>query len=150
MAGIFEKIKKHLTEDKLKTVYRFVSERERKAIETGDISGIGSTWEQDSRRNTHKYVEGVRYVHFIDSKKDTQDIFNELKRSKVYLCTYRIPTSILKKYAGKGFYPPHGYDNSYTEIKEYAIPSEEYNPDWLQTMTLVNEKLHEEMADYYK
>ena len=150
MAGIFEKIKAHLTEDKLKTVYRFVSEREKRAIEACDISGIGSTWEQDSRRNTHKYKEGVRYVHFVANKHDTQDVYRELKRSKCYLCTYRIPNSILKKYAGKGFYPPHGYDNSYTEIKEYAIPSEQYNPEWLQKITLVNPALQEEMADLYK
>lgn len=147
MAGIFEKIKKHLTEDKLKTVYRFVSERERKAIEDGDISGIGTTWEKNSGRSTHKYKKGVRYVHFLDNKKDAIDVYNELKRTKRYLCTYSIPTSVLKKYAGKGFYPPHGYNISFTEIKEYAIPSEEYNPDWLQSMILVDEKSKEEMGE---
>ena len=146
MAGVFEKIKAYLTEDKPKTVYRFVSERERKAIEENDIDSIGSTWETDKRRNTHKYIEGVRYVHFVDRRKDAMDVYRELRRSKKYLCTYSIPSSILKKYAGKGFYPPHGYDFSHTEIKEYAIPSNEYNPNWLQSMVLVDDKVKDEMS----
>lgn len=146
MAGIFEKIKAHLTEDKLKEVYRFVSERERAAIEAGDLSGIGTTWEKNGNRSTHKYKKGVRYVHFLDSKKDAIDVYNELKRTKRYLCTYSIPSSILKKYAGKGYYPPHGYEISFTEIKEYAIPAEEYNPDWLKSMVPFDDKTKDDMC----
>lgn len=151
MAGVFEKIKAHLMDKtqkgiKTKTVYRFVSEREKKAIEENDLESIGSTWETDRRRNTHKYKEGVRYVHFVDGKKDALDVYHELRRSKKYLCTYDIPTDILKRYSGKGFYPPHGYNVSHTEIKEYAIPSSEYNPEWLQTMVLVDDKVKDEMC----
>ena len=147
MSGIFEKIKAHLTEDKIKTVYRFISEREKAAIEANDMSGIGSAWEKNNRRSSHKYKNGVRYVHFLDSKKDAMDIYNELKRSKRYLCTYNIPASVLKKYSGKGFYPPHGYDFSHTEIKEYAVPSTEYNPDWLVSMISTSEFLKDEGMD---
>ncbi|MBE5738585.1 MAG: hypothetical protein E7354_02540 [Clostridiales bacterium] len=142
MSGVFERIKEHLNRERMKTVYRFISERERQALENSDISQIGSLWQSNDGRSNHKYRENTRYIHFVDSIQDANDIYNALKDSKAYLCSYSIPTSVLKKYVGKGYYPPHGYDYSYTEIKEYAIPSEEFDFSWLISIQSVEEFLN--------
>jgi len=130
----------HKNQNKL--VYRLISEREKKAIENNDLSQLGVEWRSLNSGNTHKYKKGLRYIHFLDKKSDALTLYRELSKNKQYFCTYSIPTKTLRKYAGKGFYMAKGYEQ-YSTVKEYAIPSEEFNSDWLISTTPISEFLQE-------
>ncbi len=145
MSSLLEKIKSHLSGEKQRTVYRFISAREKTALEEGRYSDIGTTWQKAKGRSTHKYKQkDVRYLHFLDNKTDARYLLYHLKSGKSHICTYTIPTKILSKYSGTGYYPPHGYDDLYTPIKEYAIPTTEYDPTWLVSMETIDSFLEEE------
>jgi len=128
-----------------KIVYRFISESERISIEKKDIQNLGEIWEKQSSGNNHKYEKNTRYIHFIDNKKDAMIIYKELGSIKDYLCAYSIPKKILRKYQGKGFYMTKGY-TFYETVKEYAIPTKEFNPEWLISTKTISEFLNEESS----
>ena len=131
MHNAFLKFKNYLLgKDKNKLVYRFISEREKKAFDSKDLSQIGTFWYDLNGGSTHNYKKGKRYIHLFDKKKDAMTLHLEVGGSKQYFCTYSIPKKILKKYTGKGFYMVRGYEN-YSTIKEYAIPSDEFDFNWL-------------------
>ena len=136
---MFGKKNTQKTEAKCKIVYRFISERERLAIERKDMLGIGGFWAKGDNRSSHRYKTGERYIHFFDDKKCASDVFNALKGTKKYFCEYSVPISVLKKHVGRGYYPPHGYDNLFAQIKEYAIPIGEYDEEWLVSIVGVEE-----------
>lgn len=143
MKSSFSKLKSHLiAKNSNKLVYRFVSEREKKAIENNDLSQIGIIWHDKNAGNTHKYKEGTKYIHLLDNIKDSITLYREFGKNKQYFCTYSIPKRILKKYAGKGFYIPVGYE-TFNTVKEYAIPIEEFDINWLVSTTPINEFLQD-------
>jgi hypothetical protein len=76
-------------------------------------------------------------------REELVELYKELGFGKQYFCTYSIPSNILRKHMGKGLYIPSGYDLSYT-VKEYAIPSEEFNPNWLISTQTIQDFLIEE------
>lgn len=132
-----------LNKNQNKIVYRFISESERIAMEKQNVQNLGEIWGKESSGNNHKYKKNTRYIHFINNKEDALIIYKELGSIKDYFCTYSIPQKILRKYAGKGFYMTSGY-NFYETVKEYAIPTEEFNPEWLVSIKTINEFLNEE------
>ena len=123
-------------------VYRIVSKREKEAIANNDLSQLGLEWHNLDSGNTHKYKKGLKYIHFIDKKSDVLALYHELGKNKEYFCTYSIPIKILQKHTGKGFYITKGYEQ-YRTVKEYAIPSEEFNSDWLISTTPISEFLQD-------
>ena len=143
MKTAFSKLKSYLFDKKQnKIVYRFVTEQEKVALENNDISKLGGLWHNLKAGNTHRYKKGVKYMHFFDKKEDAITIYREFGKAKQYFCTYSIPNKILRKYVGKGFYIPIGYDD-YTTIKEYAIPSAEFDTSWIVSINPTNEFLKE-------
>ena len=130
----FAKIKEYLlSKQQDKLVYRFISEREKRAIEANDLSKIGRTWNSNTFGNNHKYKQNTRYIHFFDNKNDAKLLYKELGFSKEYLCTYSIPAKILKKHQGNGYYMVKGYEIVDT-VKEYAIPSDEFDLKWVDSI----------------
>lgn len=73
--------------------------------------------------NTHNYLANYNYMHFFAKR------FTALIRldnvEDHYLCTYDIPSSLLKIYCGVGRYSVEKIFNRKIsmDIKEYAIPS---------------------------
>lgn len=57
-----------------------------------------------------------------------------------YFCAFEIPVRVLLSCRGKGFYPPHGYNESVSSEVEYAIPVSEFNPKWLSSYVLDGSK----------
>lgn len=114
-------------------VYRFISEREKRAMAANDLSKIGRTWDSKTICNNHRYKKNTRYIHFFDNEKDAKLLYKELGFSKAYLCTYSIPKKILKQHTGKGYYMVKGYDIVDT-VKEYAIPSDEFDLNWVESI----------------
>ena len=136
--SILDKFKGIFTQDKTKTVYRYISQRELSLLETGNLESLGSTYSRKEVSNTHKYNEGENYLHFFDSTNLPPTGLSSLSKTKEYLCVLEIDKNILSHYKGTGYYPPQGYDFDYTYITEYAIPTSEYNPNWLTSITPIN------------
>ena len=124
------------------TVFRLISEREKQAIEMHDISKLGCFYKK-SICNNHKYKKNIKYIHFFDNKNDARLLHNELGSSKAYLCTCAIPINILKKYLGKGYYTMRGYYDTIDTIKEYAIPTSDFDFEWIKSITPIKDFLKE-------
>ena len=125
-----------------KIVYRFISKSEKQAIDNQDIENLGGSWNKKNYANTHRYQKNTKYLHFIDNRKDAMIVYNELGFKRDYFCAYSIPVKILRKYRGKGHYS-RGYE-FYDTIKEYAIPSDQFDPQWLISTKTIEEFLDEE------
>ena len=114
-------------------VYRYLRENELNSFLNSDMDNIGSEYSQGSVSNTHKYKEGVKYLHFFARIEDLQSI-RDLKRKSqddFYVCRFDIPFLTLLTNKGKGYYECSGYDVPYNVIKEYAIPTDMLKPEHL-------------------
>ena len=60
------------------------------------------------------------------------------KDKKMFICSYDIPRSILRKYKGNGYYDPegHGYDSYDIALREYAIDVDDFCLEWLVDIEL--------------
>lgn len=124
-------------------VYRYLSREELLNIRHNRVFLIGTRFEtQNNGKNTHKYNSYHKYLHFYKSVNGMQEIrtlYREYSQD-FYFCAFEIPTHILLSHRGKGFYPPHGYDEPVSTEIEYAIPVEEFKPDWLSSYVLDSTK----------
>ena len=109
------------------TVYRFSTSEEVEAFENNELPSLGETWERNKYRNSHKYKDDEKYLHFFETPDIPPRIFKSLPGEKSYLCSFEIDKSILLKNKGSGYYPPQGYEESATTITEYAIPISEFD-----------------------
>ena len=116
-------------------VYRYLSQRELDAFLRGDLDSVGAEYYESEKSvsNTHAYKEGVRYLHFFQSLKDLRYIEKVRTQNKEhFIAQFNIPIMTLIHYAGKGYYPPRGYDCDYEIIREYAIPVDSIRPSFLE------------------
>lgn len=124
-------------------VYRYLSREELLNIRHKRVFLIGARFKtHNNGKNTHKYNSCYKYLHFYKSVNGMQEIrtlYREYSQD-FYFCAFEIPTHILLSHRGKGFYPPHGYDEAVLTEIEYAIPVEEFNPDWLSSYVLDSTK----------
>lgn len=116
-------------------VYRYLSKTELKNILNNNTANIGSIYDRTKYkyRNNHKYKSNQNYVHFFLNQSDYFRIRNlhQDNPDDFYICSFDIPTQILKKYKGYGLYEGSGYDIDCVKIKEFAIPSSLICSDWL-------------------
>ena len=120
-------------------VYRYLHQSELNNILNGNTDKLGREFDKPGkeRKNTHKYKEGVKYIHFFKSKSSmlmTSYLYHKLD-GNFFFCTFDIPLRVLAFNGGKGFYPARGFDNI-TELKEYAVSVEQFKPEWLKEYTL--------------
>ena len=123
-------------------VYRYLSKRELDAFTEGDMSKVGAEYfeTEKSISNTHKYKEGVKYLHFFQSLKDLKHIEKVRDRNKEhFVAQFDIPILTLLSCAGKGYYPASGYDLDCEVVREYAIPVENIRPSFLEGYVSANE-----------
>lgn len=132
---LIDQIKNALSPEKTKTVYRYVSARELSLLQNNDTNSLGAVFNGEKLSNTHKYDEETKYMHFFDSPDQPTMVLSSISHTKEFLCEFEIEKSVLTSHKGKGFYPPRGYDEPYTEVIEYAIPADEYNPEWFKSFT---------------
>ncbi len=87
----------------------------------------------DEGINTHKYLDGVNYIHFFHFFED-EIYFISSKPSiffdgRAFIGFYDIPKEILAKHQGFGIYPESG--NPYLPVLEYAIPWTELKKEFI-------------------
>lgn len=116
-------------------VYRYLSETELKAILSGNTQNIGAYYKRENFKkiNTHRYKEGVRYLHFFKDTKLIHQISFLHKRDNqdYYIAEFDIPIKYLFFHRGIGKYKSSGYNvPNYTKV-EYAIDVKNFNPKWL-------------------
>lgn len=111
------------------TVYRFSSQEEVNAFENKDLSSLGENWERNKFRNSHKYKDDEKYLHFFETPDIPSRIIGALPGEKTHICSFEIEKSLLIKYRGNGYYPPRGYEENATIIQEYALPISEIDPN---------------------
>ena len=115
-------------------VYRYLSKRELDAFVEGDMESVGAEYYESEKRfsNTHKYKEGVKYLHFFQSLGDLKHIAKVRDQNKEhFVAQFDIPIMTLIRCAGKGYYETSGYDVSFESVREYAIPVEDIRPSFL-------------------
>ena len=120
-------------------VYRYLHQSELNNILNGKTEELGKENDKPGklRKNTHKYKEGIKYIHFFKSKSSmlmTSYLYHKLD-GNFFFCTFDIPITTLIRYGGKGYYPASGYDNL-TVLNEYAVPADKFKPEWLKEYTL--------------
>ncbi len=123
-------------------VYRYASSLEMHNILNQDMSNVGGAVHGERECNTHHYKDDKRYMHFIYSLQDLDEI-RSLKRNDpldYYICMYDMPKLSLLRGYGKGYYEPHGYDTDYLSIIEFAIPTEKVKPTYLMGYVKDEEK----------
>lgn len=131
-------------------VYRYLSENELNYIQSDDVDNIGSTYNDGAfkRVNTHKYREGVKYLHFYKNKEDIRHVQSSdfLPSGKYYICEFDIPFYILMFGYGQGYYGKYGRcDYSVTEFK---IPSSLMKSKYLKNFEL--DKSRQSDIDFIK
>ncbi len=111
-------------------VYRYMCEAELKAFLEGDMEKLGST-KVNNASNTHKYKQGVKYLHFFKNVEDLRSIrgIKASLKDNYYIGLFDIPISILAMGMGKGYYNGRGYDIDHVAVREYAIPVEKIKAD---------------------
>ncbi|MBQ3214351.1 MAG: hypothetical protein IJB10_05060 [Clostridia bacterium] len=127
--NFIKEIKSKLLSQQTKTVYRYVTDEELEFFLSEDTSMLGSKYKGEKLSNSHKYKD-EEYLHFFDTQNLPTRVLNSLPGEKTHICSFEIDKHTLNKYRGEGYYPPQGYDLDYTSIKEYAIPVNEYQPNW--------------------
>lgn len=129
-------------------VYRYLSKRELDAFEQGDIDSVGAEYfnKKQDFNNTHKYREGVKYLHFFKNVKDIKHIREVRDDNKEhFLCQFDMPFLTLLMHSGTGYYSSSGYDIDYETVKEYAVPTDDVKAEYLKGYISTKDMSKEEM-----
>lgn len=115
-------------------VYRYLGSEELQDFLHKDMHKVGSTYKEKVPQNTHKYKNGVRYLHFFKHLRDFPTIQKVLgKPEGRFLCKFDIPLRMLITSKGTGYYVDYfsGYDYGCEKIKEFAVETSKIQPDYL-------------------
>lgn len=94
----------------------------------------------NNQKNTHEYEKNKEYIHFFRYEDfaihyfnlKTSDTIDKKKSDFIFFMVANIPDDILEKYLGFGFY---NYRGEEIAMPEYAIPADEFLPDYVVDMT---------------
>ncbi len=129
-------------------VYRYLTQAELDAFLAKDISIVGSEYDNSYRRvNTHRYKDGVNYLHFYMHQKDIRcaKAMHRDDRQDYYTCQFNIPVMTLLRHRGHGIYDIGGYDCDIYRAVEFAIPVDEIKAEYLTDYEY--DKIHHEEAN---
>lgn len=102
-------------------VYRLCNNQEIESIlNNRNFDSAGQKFEIDPKKNTHKYLQDIEYLHFF--KKPISLLYLSLLKGK-YICVYNIPDSILQQHEGTGLYLDYIFFRNLHELTEYAVPT---------------------------
>lgn len=121
-----------------KAIYRFLTKEEFDKWMTGRKDEISSPYVKDGLRqsNNHKYVEGVKYVHFFKHIEDAPIILSILDLSHDHLCKFEIDEDVLLEHRGVGKYTIDF--NDCKDVCEYAVPLDLIYEGQLKEFRIVN------------
>lgn len=123
-------------------VYRVMKEKRFNEMMNGDTQNLGNYFSREKNRNRHKYKEDVKYLHFFKRKGAYENYFRSIgykPEGKYMLVTFNIPFRKLILHSAKGFYFPIGYDCDYIVEREYALPVDNFNLNWIVGSELVKD-----------
>lgn len=103
-------------------------------LENKSFKGIGSTFNETCKNNSHHYKRNTFYMHFFDSKADTFYFNSPLKR---FLCTYDIPDEVTQGHLGIGKYISKYDSSKEVYVLEYAIPSKFIKLEYLESIEVL-------------
>ena len=117
-------------------VYRYMREGELNSLLQGDMDSVGCLCQKpafDELSNSHKYEDGVRYLHFFLKKNDIEHAktLYRNKEGNYYTCEFNIPITTLMKHVGVGWYSASGYDYDSVKAIEFAIPNNKISSEYL-------------------
>ena len=118
-------------------VYRFLTKQELNDW-LNNKNNISKSYKNDNmaQSNNHKYIEGVKYVHFFDNLTDAPFVFNIMDQNTNILCKFELPTLVLSKHEGTGSYYNQNMDK--TTVTEYAIPVNLVDAKCLKEYKVIN------------
>ena len=118
-------------------VYRFLTKQELNDW-LNNKNNISKSYKNDNmaQSNNHKYIEGVKYVHFFENLIDAPSVLNILDQNTNILCKFELPTSTLSKHEGLGSYYDQNMDKE--TVKEYAIPVDLVDAKCLKEYKVIN------------
>lgn len=88
------------------------------------FQNVGKVCEINENINTHLYIDNKKYIHFF---KDKDSIFYLDTTPDMFICTYDIPSYLLEKHYGIGFYLDKFNFRNLEKVSEYAIENEFIN-----------------------
>jgi len=119
-------------------VYRLCKEDEYSAIfKNSDFSNLGNSF-KPWVLNTHKYIEGIKYMHFFAAKDSL--FYLSLNQGK-YVCIYDIPDDILVMGDGFGYYMDYINFRNMDKVREFALPSLMVRFEYLRTVLKINREI---------
>ncbi len=130
-------------------VYRYLSKRELDAFMVGDMDSVGAEYSEKpcAVSNTHKYEEGVKYLHFFKNLEDLKHINKVRTNTKEhFVCQFDIPFLTLLTHTGVGYYETSGYDSLYETVREFAVPVDKIQPDYLKAYVSTTELSKENIS----
>lgn len=112
-------------------VFRLCREDEVKQIlNSKSFENVGN-YCRNSERNSHKYNEDVRYLHFFKNKSDLLYLNTLANR---FICVYDIPKELLSSYYGHGKYRDYIRFVTLNKVEEFAIPAASIRFDYLNSI----------------
>lgn len=115
-------------------VYRIMNEEEFELLTAGKKECLGGCFYGLTLPNNHRYKKGVKYLHFFKN----QTAINRYLRSisfteegQYFVGTFNIPFRKLFTHCSYGRYMPSGYDVDYEVEKEYALPVNKFETEYL-------------------
>lgn len=118
-------------------VYRLCNKDEEKAIlGNRNFEGIGHKCQNDSTKNTHRYIQDINYMHFFE--KETSLLYLYPSKGKM-ICVYDIPDEILSASKGRGLYLDFINFEDMQEVNEYAIESDKVKFEYLKKIYIIEQ-----------
>lgn len=100
-----------------------------------------------TRLNTHRYESSNKYLHFFQNK---SNIFYLRTLKDRYLCVYDIPSDILQKHKGVGYYWDYINFKTLNEVVEYAIETDDMNFEYLKQVSYIKKDIdYDDLIDDY-
>lgn len=120
-------------------VYRLCKEVEIiEVLKSKKFKNVGKCFKPNKNTNTHKYMNGVKYLHFFD---DMANLFHFDTAEGYYICTYDIPYQLLDEYKGIGYYLDLYNFKTFEQVVEYAIPGSQLSFDYLMRIEEIKEDM---------
>lgn len=115
-------------------------------LKTHSFSDVGFVKNRDAKLNNHPYEKNYAYLHFF---LNLEDIFYLNPKEGYFICTYEIPTDILEKYQGIGYYLDYVFYREMKKVLEYAIPIQQIKFDYLEKVEMIVASFDfEDLLDY--
>lgn len=125
-------------------VYRICDKHEVDQILSSNSCKEVGFFYRNKLKSTHNYEEGKLYMHFFGKPSDI--FYLDLSKGR-FICTYEIPEELLQQHGGFTEYIDFINFINICKVREYAIPGEMVDFEYLQKAELIDSYL--EYKDFW-